>query len=170
MNADSWSHRLRSSIVSLAAMLAPLVAAFYLLRLTYLLLSPRSDAILDGVVMFLLATFVLVTSRRTVLLIQLTALGLLLCMSVWSYSDIYMRLGIVDTTSQIVRDRESCLYFSIVTLTRLGYGDYRPTLDARMVAATQALTGYVFFGVLISMLSSYAVVNGRLAWKDRQSP
>ncbi|SAK81195.1 Ion channel [Caballeronia hypogeia] len=142
----------------LATVFVPLVAGYYLVHLSYSILSPRSDAIVDAVTMFALAALLVVTARRMFLLVQLTALGVLLCIAVWTYSDIYMKLGILDVSSTVVHDRESCLYFSIVTFTTLGYGDYRPTLDGRMVAATEALTGYVFFGVFISMISAYVAV------------
>jgi hypothetical protein len=151
-----WSPKdFRDATIGLATLFAPLVAGFYLVHLSYSILSPRSDAIVDAVTMFALAALVLVTSRRMFLIVQLTALGVLLCTAVWTYSDIYMRLGIIDSAATVVHDRESCLYFSIVTFTTLGYGDYRPTLDGRMVSATEALTGYVFLGVFISMISSY---------------
>jgi hypothetical protein len=163
-----WSGReLRGATIGFATVFAPLAAGFYLVHLSYSILSPRSDAIVDALTMFALAALVLVTSRRMFLIVQLTALGLLLCFAVWTYSDIYMRLGIADATSTVVYDRESCLYFSIVTFTTLGYGDYRPTLDGRMVAATEALTGYVFLGVLISMISSYVAVQRQEARRGR---
>ncbi|MBP0591497.1 hypothetical protein J8I87_17555 [Paraburkholderia sp. LEh10] len=167
MNIDWSLTQLRGVMFSLTALLAPMAAGFYGVHLSYSILSPRSDAILDAVLMFMLAALVLVSSRRMFLVVQMTALGVLLCMAVWTYSDIYMRIGILDGASNVVRDRESCLYFSVITFTTVGYGDYRPTLDARMVAATEALTGYVFFGVFISMLSSYVAVQGQQMMKGR---
>ncbi|WP_250491491.1 potassium channel family protein [Caballeronia sp. INML2] len=149
----------RGVMRGMATIFLPLAAGYYLVHLSYSILSPRSDAIVDGVTMFALATLLVVTARRMFLVVQLTALGILLCIAVWTYSDIYMKLGILDVSSTVVHDRESCLYFSIITFTTLGYGDYRPTLDGRMVAATEALTGYVFFGVFISMISSYVAIN-----------
>ena len=166
MNLERLLVGLRKSMLSVAALVAPMVAGFFVVHLSYSLLSPRSDAILDGALMFLLAALVLVTSRRMDLLVQLAALGLLLSMTVWSYSDIYVRMGIVEGVSTIVHDRESALYFSIITFTTVGYGDYHPTLDGRMVAATEALTGYVFFGVFISMLSTYIAVHNVRTARD----
>lgn len=156
----------REAMIGLTTIFAPLVGGYYLVHLSYSILSPRSDAIVDAVTMFALAALLVVTARRMFVLVQLTALGILLCIAVWTYSDIYMKLGILDVSSTVVRDRESCLYFSIVTFTTLGYGDYRPTLDARMVAATEALTGYVFFGVFISMISSYVAVHRQQFRRD----
>ena len=44
------------------------------------------------------------------------------------------------------------LYFSIVTWTTLGYGDFRPSPDTRMYAASQAVLGYFYMGILIAKL------------------
>jgi hypothetical protein len=45
---------------------------------------------------------------------------------------------------------DACLYFSIVTWTTLGYGDVVPTDASRMIAASEALVGYIFMAILIS--------------------
>ncbi len=50
----------------------------------------------------------------------------------------------------------SSLYFSIVTFTTLGFGDFRPVPAARFLAAGEALIGFVspgaFLAALIEML------------------
>jgi len=49
----------------------------------------------------------------------------------------------------------SPLYYSIVTLTTLGYGDVVPaSLGAQVVAIAEVVTGYVMLGGLISILST----------------
>lgn len=45
-------------------------------------------------------------------------------------------------------------YFSIVTWTTLGYGDFQPHPDIRMIAAGQALFGYLFLGLIVGSVSS----------------
>ncbi|MEZ6194652.1 MAG: pentapeptide repeat-containing protein [Planctomycetota bacterium] len=48
----------------------------------------------------------------------------------------------------------SPLYFSIVTMTTLGYGDAVPaSVPAQMLAVSQAVLGYVMLGGLLSILS-----------------
>lgn len=48
----------------------------------------------------------------------------------------------------------SPLYFSVVTLTTLGYGDVLPaTLAAQVVAMAEVVTGYVMLGGLLSIFS-----------------
>jgi len=49
----------------------------------------------------------------------------------------------------------SPLYFSVVTLTTLGYGDVVPTsISAQILAVIQALLGYVGLGGLLSILAN----------------
>lgn len=45
------------------------------------------------------------------------------------------------------------LYFSLVTWTTLGYGDITPPVGIRLVAATEAVLGYVFFGLTVGLVS-----------------
>jgi hypothetical protein len=47
-----------------------------------------------------------------------------------------------------------CLHFSAVTITTLGYGDYRPLSYGRLVAAAEALSGLVLMGIFVSRLVS----------------
>lgn len=46
-------------------------------------------------------------------------------------------------------DWGTAIYFSIVTFTTLGYGDFQPVVGLRLIAATQALLGYLFLGLLV---------------------
>jgi len=46
------------------------------------------------------------------------------------------------------------LYFSIVTWTTLGYGDLTPLPELRVFAAIEALYGYIFFGLIVGLLSA----------------
>ncbi|MEZ6003147.1 MAG: pentapeptide repeat-containing protein [Planctomycetota bacterium] len=49
----------------------------------------------------------------------------------------------------------STLYFSVVTMTTLGYGDVMPaSTGAQIIAMVQVSTGYVMLGGLVSILSS----------------
>nr|WP_249122496.1 potassium channel family protein [Pseudoalteromonas sp. A22] len=44
-----------------------------------------------------------------------------------------------------------CIYFSTVTWTTLGFGDFTPTADSRFYAAIEAVFGYLYSGILISI-------------------
>jgi Ion channel len=93
--------------------------------------------------------------------ISLMSFSLLLTV-VFSYADIYRYLGIIDSNGTLVHDSVSCFYFSIVTYTTLGYGDYRPSPDARLFAASEALLGYVLLSLFIGVLlqSIYKLLDG----------
>jgi hypothetical protein len=47
-----------------------------------------------------------------------------------------------------------CLYFSVVTVATLGYGDFRPVSWGRGIAAVEVLAGLVVAGVFVSQLVS----------------
>lgn len=48
------------------------------------------------------------------------------------------------------------LYFSIVTWTTLGYGDYQPHVALRLLAAFQAVLGYLYLGVSVGLITAIA--------------
>lgn len=48
----------------------------------------------------------------------------------------------------------TAIYFSIITWTTVGYGDYAPMESIQMVAAVEALLGYVFFGTTVGLVTA----------------
>ena len=67
---------------------------------------------------------------------------------------VYSRAGLViagEISDASVRDG---IYFSIVTWTTLGYGDMTPRPEMRLVAASQAVLGYIYLGVFVSLVMS----------------
>ncbi len=52
-------------------------------------------------------------------------------------------------------DFVDCLYFSVVTITSLGYGDLHPLGASRILAAMEVLSGLVFIGVFVSRIVSF---------------
>ena len=93
-------------------------------------------------------TFRTVTGK---LIICLLMIGLL-CNWVLLYAIAYSYLGLIDGETA-VREPITCFYFSIVTWTTLGYGDVRPSMDARLVAASEALLGYIWMAFFIGMFA-----------------
>jgi hypothetical protein len=77
-----------------------------------------------------------------------------LALLVIAFGGIYSQLGLNDTVSKKHNYTSiwDGIYFSIITLTTVGYGDITPTLLTRSIAAFEALTGYVIMGLLISVL------------------
>lgn len=62
---------------------------------------------------------------------------------------------------QITSGRDSvAVYFSLVTMTTLGYGDITPASPVtRMLAAVQALTGQLYLAVLVARLVAMHIIH-----------
>ncbi len=83
----------------------------------------------------------------------LSLIGSLIISISW-FANQYRINGIYDVNGSIVNDSLSCLYFSIVTWTTLGYGDFRPSEASRMIAAAEAIVGYIYMAVVIAAVTS----------------
>jgi carbon storage regulator CsrA len=68
----------------------------------------------------------------------------------------YKAFGVITPDSNGISkplDWLNALYFSVVTWTTLGYGDFRPENDAtKIFVMTEALLGYIYMGVFIGKL------------------
>lgn len=62
--------------------------------------------------------------------------------------------GNPDTSANAGPGFLDCLYFSVVTIATLGYGDYRPMAFGRVVAAGEVLAGIILMGMFVSRLVS----------------
>ena len=70
------------------------------------------------------------------------------------YAKTYKSIGILHNGELVNSGRES-LYFSVVTWTTLGYGDFAPSESIRMLAASQAFIGYVSMAMLIGLFLDF---------------
>ncbi|MBE7156984.1 MAG: two pore domain potassium channel family protein [Rhodospirillales bacterium] len=62
-------------------------------------------------------------------------------------------LGKVTNNPAITHDRFNALYFSAITWTTIGYGDFLPTPGlCRFYAASEALAEYMLLGTFVSVL------------------
>lgn len=77
------------------------------------------------------------------------------------FGHLYHLVGLTDTLRQgrVYPTIWDGIYFSLITLTTVGYGDVTPTLQSRSIAAFEALTGYIVMGLLISVLVTIAQRN-----------
>jgi hypothetical protein len=69
------------------------------------------------------------------------------------YAEIYILFGLKNSSGVEINDGVSCLYFSIITWTTVGYGDLVPSDPIRLVAASEALVGYVAMAFVIAFLT-----------------
>ncbi len=71
--------------------------------------------------------------------------------------------GSIMRSSGAVTDRQSeLLYFSLVTLSTIGYGDIVPLYgEVRMLAALEGVTGVLYVAITVALLvSAYKQQNG----------
>ncbi len=65
----------------------------------------------------------------------------------------YVYFGLKDGNGIEANDPAISLYFSLVTLTTLGYGDFSPHDSfGRLAAAWEAINGYIMMAVLVAVL------------------
>ncbi len=64
---------------------------------------------------------------------------------------VYQSFGIIDTSTNevIKKDWFEAFYFSVVTWTTLGFGDYKPTPEMKPWVMVEALLGYIFMALLV---------------------
>ncbi len=70
---------------------------------------------------------------------------------IYCFSNIYTEFGILKGDI-LIKDISTSIYFSMVTWTTLGYGDFQPTEGLRIWASTEAFLGYVFTGILVGII------------------
>src|SRR6266496_1652169 len=67
-----------------------------------------------------------------------------------SFAFVFRTLGIFDGNGHRTFDPIICLYFSAITWTTVGYGDFTPSPETRLYAASEALLAYIFMAMLIA--------------------
>jgi hypothetical protein len=74
-----------------------------------------------------------------------------LILTVVFFAVVYTELGIRVSDGSESKNFWTCLYFSVATLTTLGYGDFAPMPEARAIAAVEAVSGYILLGILTAV-------------------
>ncbi len=85
--------------------------------------------------------------------VEIALVSVNLTLLILAFAWMYKMIGVMDNTPsgpQTVNDFLICVYYSVVTFTTLGYGDYYPQGIGRVLAAMEALTGYLILGILAS--------------------
>ncbi len=68
------------------------------------------------------------------------------------FASLYYSFGLNQSGTVVTGDWTASIYFSIVTWTTLGYGDLLPVPELRIVAAFQALMGYMYMAIFMGIL------------------
>lgn len=71
--------------------------------------------------------------------------------SIFGFATIYRQSGLVES-GVVTHEPLDALYFSIVTWTTLGYGDFQPVEAVRLLAALQAMLGTLFIPLLLAAI------------------
>jgi voltage-gated potassium channel Kch len=83
-----------------------------------------------------------------------------LVLTIVFFAMLYAELGVVEAEGgAVTHDFLMGLYFSVSTFATLGYGDFVPTPEARVVASVEALSGYVLLGLIVA--SAFALLSHR---------
>lgn len=71
-------------------------------------------------------------------------------LSVLSFAYMYNTFGINPPKGQVGYSQWDAVYFSAVTFSTLGFGDFSPAPKIRLVAAFQAIIGNLHLGVIVA--------------------
>jgi Ion channel len=88
------------------------------------------------------------------LFLSATALTLLFAAAYWLLSQQLPAHGLRSPESEPAADLLGALYFSVVTETTLGFGDFRPLGFSRVLVALQVVSGLVLAGVGVAKITS----------------
>lgn len=101
------------------------------------------------------------TSHKEIQISLSKKLFKILFLIVINFSLIYYILGLTEKYGRhgiyldgIASEYYEALYFSVVTITTLGYGDFTPLGLSRLLSATEALVGLFFVGYSIAQVLS----------------
>ncbi|EPS8363860.1 ion channel [Vibrio cholerae] len=77
----------------------------------------------------------------------------ILFMGILIFANVYKVYGFLDLNGLVTKDPADALYFSIVTWTTLGYGDFQPLESMRLIAAIEALIGYLYSALFLGFVA-----------------
>jgi hypothetical protein len=95
-------------------------------------------------VVLLIGFYVANTKAQRLFLDSLISAGLM----VFSSALLFQSYGIIGPNSDPILNRD-VVYFAAVTFSTLGFGDFRPSPDARLIAASVAILGNLHLAVLV---------------------
>ena len=78
---------------------------------------------------------------------------------IFLFACLYMLFAVIEGSNQkAITSLWDNIYFSVVTFTTLGYGNYVPTNTAgEVIAAFEAIIGFAVFAFLIGVASAVAL-------------
>lgn len=115
--------------------------------------STASAAILIGLLTILSVSVLYsgIGKARSIWLVLVIATTGMLA-TIGHFAVLYRWLGIRDSSGAVSASYSEAFYFSVVTWTTLGYGDFVPIGLSRWVVIIQVLSGYVLMALFIAAL------------------
>lgn len=73
---------------------------------------------------------------------------------IFFFANLYEAFGTIESSGGAISGLWLHVYYSVVTFTTLGYGDFLPHGVAKIIAAFQASLGFLYFAVIVGVASS----------------
>jgi hypothetical protein len=71
--------------------------------------------------------------------------------NIFIFAAFFRMFGVMHGESVVTDDWPVALYFSLITWTTVGYGDFVPTEGTRLLAGIEALFGYFYMALLVGV-------------------
>ena len=151
LSSGPWQGALTNAVVSgmvfLFLMILALISAFFnwmpLFTIIFLLLG-------FALIIFLIPTFL--NLSREFFKNALFLLVIHITVTILAFALHYKVAGLIDPSAKVSHDFLDAVYFSITTFTTLGYGDFRPIPEIRLVTSMEALAGMISMAIGASLL------------------
>jgi hypothetical protein len=92
-------------------------------------------------------------NKFIIISLNVVVISLLVLRILIDYAVVFSQIGIVPGCGGIVKySMYDCLYFSAITWTSVGYGDFTPyTYTGRFFAVMEAFNGYVMMAIVVGV-------------------
>jgi len=77
-------------------------------------------------------------------------------LNIFVFAAFFRMFGLVHGDSIVKDDWPIALYFSLITWTTVGYGDFVPTDGTRLLAGLESLVGYFYMALLVGVVMVFA--------------
>jgi hypothetical protein len=117
-------------------------------------LSASVMAIIVGVVFFTISSILFVGLKERNIFLATAMVGVAIASIISLFAEIFVWIGVSsgNVCLNVPLHFATAIYFSIVTWTTVGYGDLVPCGSGRLVAALEAILGYLVMALLIATL------------------
>lgn len=91
----------------------------------------------------------------------ISSLCLKIVLMIVAFGQVHAQIGILGPGNVLTHNLLDGVYFSTITFTTVGYGDFQPLSVGRAAAAIEALVGYISFGMFLAALIGIWIERGK---------